>query len=115
MNGKQAELFVKIVLSLKGYKIISSNYKTGKGTQAGEIDIIATKRKNVAFVEVKKRTNINQALYAISEHQKERICNGIKAFLKYHPEYNSYNKRIDAFFVASVFDFIHIKNAWQFN
>ncbi|MFI3242203.1 MAG: YraN family protein [Alphaproteobacteria bacterium] len=112
MNGKHAELFAKLVLRFKGYRIIDSNYITGKGTHAGEIDIVATKRKTIVFVEVKKRASITTALYAIKPEQQKRIYKGAEAYLKYHPEYCSYKKRIDAFFVASIFDFVHIKNAW---
>ncbi len=112
MKGSQAEFLAKIVLFFKGYKIVASNYVTGRGTGAGEIDIIATRFNTIIFVEVKKRKTIETAMYAIKPMQQKRICNGIKAFLKYHPQYHKYSKRIDAFFVVGWFEFKHIKNAF---
>lgn len=42
-------------LQNKGYKILEKNYRV----QGGEIDIIAKKKKELIFVEVKTRTNQN--------------------------------------------------------
>ena len=44
--GKYAEFLAKCLFVAKGYSILSSNYVTGKGTHAGEIDFVA-KKKNL--------------------------------------------------------------------
>ena len=48
MNKKQtgnfAEFMARVYLRLKGYHILEKNYITGRGTTAGEIDIIALKK-----------------------------------------------------------------------
>lgn len=54
-------------LKNKGYTIVKTNYYT----QRGEIDIIAKKDKNIVFVEVKTRNNLEYGSPAMS-------VNGIK-------------------------------------
>ena len=75
-DGKAAEFLARLYLRCKGYHIIAANVITGKGTNAGEIDIIARRRKLIIFAEVKKRRTIEKAAYAISARQKERIRRG---------------------------------------
>lgn len=50
--GKEGEELAAKFLEKEGYKIIETNYNCG----FGEIDIIAKKGKELAFVEVKTRT-----------------------------------------------------------
>lgn len=52
-DGKAAEFLARLYLRCKGYHIIAANVITGKGTNAGEIDIIARRRKLIIFAEVK--------------------------------------------------------------
>lgn len=111
--GKYAELFARILFLFKGFLIVEQNYKTGKGTHAGEIDFIAKRGKLLVFVEVKKRSTIDSAAYAISNHQQERIINGAKAFLRKNPIYADYDIRFDAVLVKFPFCLKHIQNAWQ--
>ena len=111
--GKYAEFLAKCLFVAKGYSILSSNYVTGKGPHAGEIDFVAKKKNLIVFVEVKKRKTIELASYAIKETQKQRIINGANAFLKKHPAYQEYDCRFDAVLVELPFKIEHIKNAWQ--
>ena len=60
-DGKAAEFLARLYLRCKGYHIIAANVITGKGTNAGEIDIIARRRKLIIFAEVKKRRTIEKA------------------------------------------------------
>ena len=110
--GKLAEFLACGLLKTKGYKIVARNYKTGKGTHAGEIDIIAKKDNLLVFVEVKKRKTLENAAYAISETQKSRIKKGAEAFLALNPQFENYDMRFDAILIAFPLDFQHIENAW---
>ena len=112
-NGRWAEFWVCNFLRLKGYKILTQNYKTGRGTQAGEIDIIACQKQTIVFVEVKKRKNMDSAAYAIQPKQKQRIINGAQAFLQKNPQYSEFDCRFDAVLVVSPLKMCHIPNAWQ--
>jgi len=112
-SGKLAEIFAKIILFFKGYKIITSNFVTGRGTHAGEIDIIAQKSNIIVFIEVKKRTSLEDAAYSIKNQQKQRIINGAKSFIKQLDSNKNHNFRYDAFLFDKKFKFKHIKNAWE--
>ena len=116
MNKKQkgnfAEFYARLLLRLKGYRIIEKNFITGRGTTAGETDIIALKGKTLVFVEVKERKSLENALYAIKPIQQKRIINAAKFYLKHHAKYQSYDVRFDGVFVSK-FKIKHIKNAWQ--
>ena len=112
-SGKLAEFAALIYLLFKGYVYVGHNQKFGKGTHAGEVDIIVRRKRTLVFVEVKKRTSMERAAYAISEMQKQRIIRGAEAFLrKKHPRYDDYNIRFDAVLIRFPFHLRHLENAW---
>lgn len=113
--GKYAEKLAVFYLFCKGYKIIARNQITGRGTSAGEIDIIASKGKFLVFIEVKKRQSLEKAAYAISAKQKKRIFRGAEAFLGKNPAYRSCDIRFDAVLIKFPFFIAHIQNAWEEN
>jgi len=69
-RGRRAEYFAASALVLKGYSILELRYKT----PMGEIDIIARRGKLIAFVEVKARASIEDAVNAITHKARQRIC-----------------------------------------
>ena len=91
------------------YKILERNY-VGK---RGEIDIIASKKKAMVFVEVKKRKSIEDAAYSIKESQQKRIWKAAENFIKNNSEYQDCDVRFDAFLMNSIFSFKHIPDAWR--
>ena len=111
-QGRTAERLARIYLRLKGYRILQADYITGRGTHAGEIDIIARRGRTLIFAEVKKRATIEQAAYAISETQRQRIRRGAEAYLQRHPQYAKHNLRFDAILVQLPLTVKHIKNAF---
>lgn len=111
-SGHWAEFLARNLFRLKGYRILASNYITGKGTHAGEVDFVAKKGKTLVFVEVKKRSTLENAAYAISETQKLRIRNGAEAFLKKHLQYAFFDIRFDVVLVKLPFSLLHLKNAF---
>ena len=116
MNKKQkgnfAEFYARLFLRLKGYKILGKNLVTGRGTTAGELDVVALKNKTLVFVEVKERKTLENALYAIKAAQQKRIVNAAKFYLSRHEKYQNYDVRFDAVFVSKL-AIKHIQNAWQ--
>lgn len=106
-----AEFMARMYMRCHGYSILEKNYITGKGTNAGEIDFIAKRKRTVVFVEVKKRKNFETAAYAISELQKQRILRGASAYLSNNNLQNCH-VRFDAILVEPPFHLQHIKNAW---
>jgi putative endonuclease len=67
--GMFAETLACIFLRLKGYKIITKRFKT----KSGELDIVAKSGSVIVFVEVKKRTCLDDALASIAPYNMARI------------------------------------------
>ncbi|MBR1916050.1 MAG: YraN family protein [Alphaproteobacteria bacterium] len=111
-KGNMAEFMARLLLRLKGYHIISKNYVTGRGFGCGEIDIIASKRHTIVFIEVKDRCSITDALYAIKPMQQKRIIKAAELYLARHHIYQGFDVRFDAVFVSG-FKIRHIQNAFN--
>ena len=110
--GHFAEDVALWYLRLKGYRKVAKNYVTGRGTGAGEVDLIVKKSKTLVFVEVKKRTSIENAAYAIEARQQKRIRQSAKAFLAANEKYRGYDIRFDAVLVTWPFSVCHLENAF---
>lgn len=111
-RGRFAEFIARWYMVLHGYRIISRNYITGRGSTAGEIDFIAKRGHCIIFVEVKQRQDLDSASYAISPTQQKRLIRGAQSFMQRHPQYQKYDIRFDAVFIAFPCHIRHIKNAW---
>lgn len=111
-SGKIAEFMACTLLQAKGFQIICRNYITGRGTTAGEVDIIAKRSDLVIFVEVKKRSSLDNAAYAILPTQQQRIVRGAESFLQKNPQFNNCDLRFDAILVAFPCSIRHVENAW---
>jgi len=113
-HGHLAEFIAKVILSLKGYTVINTNFKQSyKGYGVGEVDVIAIKNHILVFAEVKKRENIAAALETISTAQQKRIYKAAEIFLKYNPSFIGYDIRFDAFAFNKFFCCCHVKDAWR--
>ena len=113
VRGRFAEFLARTYMCLHGFRIVSKNYITGRGTTAGEIDFIAKRGKLLVFAEVKQRSTLENAAYAITPMQRQRLIRGAKSFLKNNPQYAGYDLRFDAIFIALPFAVRHIPNAWN--
>jgi len=111
-SGHFAEFAAMVFLLLKGYVPLRRNYVTGRGTHAGEIDLICRKNKTIVFVEVKKRASLEQAAYAIQPQQQERIRHAAEAFIARMPEYQAFDIRFDVVLASFPLRLHHIKNAF---
>ncbi len=93
--GLSAETRAAWALRLTGWRILKSRYKT----KAGEIDLIAKRRKTVAFIEVKARKTREAALDAVTPASRRRIANAAKIFVAEHPRAGFYTLRFDVMIV----------------
>ena len=112
VRGKYAEFLARMYMRLHGFRIVAQNYITGRGTTAGEIDFVAKRGKLLVFVEVKQRTTLENAAYAITPTQQQRLIRGAKSFVKNNPQFADCDLRFDAIFVVLPFYLRHIPNAW---
>ena len=112
LSGKRAEFIALQYLRLKGYHLVANNYITGRGTGAGEVDLIVRNQTDLVFVEVKKRSSLDNAAYAIKPQQMQRIRRAAEAFLAKNQQYSELNIRFDAILVQSFLQIRHIENAF---
>ena len=112
-TGLRGETVAVWWLRLKGYTIVARGYTIGRGTGAGEIDIIARRGPVVAMVEVKARRAADDAALALRRPQRERIGRAARQWLARHPDYNGHVLRFDVMLVAPWRWPRHIVNAWE--
>ena len=95
-TGLSAESKAAALLVAKGYRILAKRFRTPQG----EIDIVARKRELLAFVEVKARASLDDAAYAVTPRQQQRIINAAQGWLVAHPEHAEFEMRFDVVLVA---------------
>jgi putative endonuclease len=95
-TGLSAESRAAAYLIAKGYRILAKRFRT----PYGEIDLVARKRNLIAFVEVKARASLDEAAYAVTPRQQQRIVNAAQAWLMAHPEHAEFEMRFDAVLIA---------------
>ena len=107
--GIAAELLAALVLTARGYRVLALRYKT----PVGEIDLIVRRGRTVAFVEVKARAGLAQALSAAGPRTQSRVARAAQYFLAQKPGFADCELRFDLFAVASPFCWRHLDNAWR--
>jgi putative endonuclease len=95
-TGLSAESRAAALLMAKGYRILAKRFRT----PYGEIDLVARKRNLLAFIEVKARANLDDAAYAVTPRQQQRIIEAAQAWLATHPEHANFELRFDAMLIA---------------
>ena len=95
-TGLSAESRAAALLMAKGYRILAKRFRT----PYGEIDLVARKRNLLAFIEVKARANLDDAAYAVTPRQQQRIIEAAQAWLMAHPEHANFELRFDAMLIA---------------
>ena len=95
-TGVSAEARAAAVLIAKGYRILARRFRT----PYGEIDIVAKRRNLIAFIEVKARGHLDDAAYAVTPRQQQRIIDAAQAWLMTHPEHAEFELRFDAMQIA---------------
>ncbi len=69
LSGRRAEVVAALWLLAKGYRILGFRL----ATPLGEIDLLAQRGSVLAVVEVKRRTNLETALEAVTHEQQARL------------------------------------------
>lgn len=100
-------------LRLTGWGILGRHVMSGRGSGAGEVDIVARRGNVVAFVEVKLRPSLAAAAAAISPRQQGRIARAARHFLATHPDLAGCVLRFDAMLVAPWRLPRHLADAWR--
>lgn len=95
-------------LRLAGYSILARRYKT----RLGEIDIVASRRGVLAFVEVKARRDFETGIFALREGQFGRVSRAASMFIAQHPRYAVSSVRFDAVLVHGWWP-RHLPDVWR--
>ena len=95
-TGLSAESRAAAYLMAKGYRILAKRFRTAHG----EIDLIAKRRNLIAFVEVKARATLDDAAFAVTPRQQQRIIDAAQGWLLAHPEHAELELRFDAVLIA---------------
>jgi putative endonuclease len=106
--GRRAEDLAVWLLRLKGYRILARRCRT----PAGEIDIIARRRRTLAFVEVKQRGDLRSALESVSPRQQRRIVAAAAGFVSTRPLFAAFCLRFDVILVRKFWQLRHIPAAF---
>ena len=98
-----------MLLIAKGHRIAARRWKT----PVGEIDIVARRRRDLVFVEVKARENLDDAAEAVTERAKQLIIAAGEFWLASHPDDAQCFIRVDVILVAPGKLPRHIANAFD--
>jgi putative endonuclease len=80
--GISSESRAALFLIAKAYRILARRWKT----PFGEIDIVARRRNDLVFFEVKARDTLADAAEAVTERNKQRIVAAAELWLAHHPQ-----------------------------
>jgi putative endonuclease len=88
-------LVAAAVLMGKGYRILGRRVRT----PYGEIDLVAVRRRRLAFVEVKHRATRLEAEAAVSARQAGRIAQAAEFWVSRNRRYRDHERGLDAVLV----------------
>lgn len=94
--GRRTEWLASAVLMLRGYRILAIRFRV----KGGEIDIIARRGSTIAFVEVKARSTLEQALLAVTATKSQRVKRAASIWLTRNRWAANHTLRGDAVVVA---------------
>lgn len=108
--GLSAESIAALFLRCKGYSIIGHRFKT----PAGEIDLVARRGRRLAFVEVKRRPTLDEALDAVTARQRRRVTRAAELWLKRNPRFAVLDHGFDVIAMAPGRWPRHLRDAFPF-
>jgi putative endonuclease len=91
ISGRSAERDAASYLAARGFRILAQRLRTG----VGEIDLVVADRDTLVFVEVKARSSLAVAAYAVSPRQQARLLEAASLAMAQHPEWARPGTRFD--------------------
>ncbi len=95
-RGRRAEALAALRLRLAGWRILDRRARTG----AGEIDLVVARGQILAFVEVKERATLTDAVYALGPRQRERLLRAGALWRGRHDRFAGHEVRFDLVIIA---------------
>jgi putative endonuclease len=106
-RGRKAETLAAGWLRLHGWRILARRARV----HGGEVDLIARRRKIVAFIEVKQRRSDDAAAMALDEYRLRRVATAAERLAPRYAK-NGEDIRIDAIFLVPGKLPRHLANVW---
>jgi putative endonuclease len=94
--GNRAEWLALLWLTAKGYRLLARRF----GGKGGEIDLIMKRGRTVAFIEVKARGRIDDAVTAITPEKRRLVEARIRQWIARNGWAMDHHLRADAVFLA---------------
>lgn len=107
-RGLGSETAALLFLMLKGYRPLARRFCAA----GGEIDLIVRRGRTIAFVEVKARARLADAVEAIDARKRARFSRAVRSWLSRHPPPPDATLRADGVFVAPRAWPVHVANAF---
>lgn len=108
-RGHWAETVAAAMLALSGYRILERRCRT----PVGEIDLIAARRRRIAFVEVKVRGSTEEAAWSLGPRQRARIARAAEYWLARRPAFAGHDVGFDVVLVAPWSRPRHLRDAFR--
>ncbi len=108
-RGLRAERLAAWWLRLRGYRVQARRFRC----HGGEIDLVVRRGSTLVFVEVKHRTALEDAAYAVTPRQRQRIERAAAAYLGRSRGVEGCNVRFDAVLLAPGRWPRHLADAWR--
>jgi putative endonuclease len=109
LSGRRSEVLAAIWLMAKGYRILGFRLKTPQA----EIDLLATRGRVLAVIEVKRRTSLLAALETVTFDQRERLRRAGANLAARRPALAGAAVRLDLMALAPGKLPRHIPDAWK--
>jgi len=110
-KGAAGEDIAAAYLEERGWAVLARNFRTRRG----EIDIIAAREDEVAFVEVKAWDSLppSELEFSIDGRKRGRIARAAREYLSRRPELTEKRLRFDVIFLGKdTSEVQHIENAF---
>jgi putative endonuclease len=108
-SGRRAEILAALWLMAKGYRILGFRLNTPQG----EIDLLVSRGRVLAAVEVKTRATIEAALEAVGPDQRQRLRRALAAIAARRGRLQDAEVRLDLMALAPGRLPRHIPGAWS--
>lgn len=108
-KGRLAEALAGLLLWLKGYRLLERRCRT----PVGEVDLIAVRRRRLAFVEVKLRASTKDAAWSLTPRQQVRIARAAEYWLSRKPLYQGHDIGFDVVLMAPWTWPVHMRDAFR--
>ena len=109
--GHRAETIALWYLRLKGYRLLARRFQS----PGGEVDLIMRRGRTTAFIEVKARSTVNEAIEAVTRYQTRRIAAAAGFYMSRDDMAAKGFCRFDIVAIPSTLWPTHIKNAFDGN